>query len=187
MTNRVNYGKLREVLEIPDLIGVQVDSFKDFLQLNVAPDKRHRKGLQEIFKEVFPIESFDQQINVDFVGYRFGESKFDPIDCVKDGESYAMPLYATLALNIKGRKIEEEVFFGDFPMMTDRGTFIINGAERVIVSQLHRSPGICFEKMRHSSGRGIYSYRIIPDRGSWLEVQFDINDLIFIYLDKRRR
>ncbi len=187
MAERINYGKLREVLDMPDLIGVQVDSFKDFLQLNVAPEKRQRKGLQEVFREIFPIESFDQQISVDFVSYRFAEPKIDPIDCIKDGGSYTMGLHATLVLNIKGKKIEEEVFFGDFPMMTDRGTFIINGAERVIVSQLHRSPGICFEKTRHSSGRSIYSYRIIPDRGSWIEVQFDINDLIFIYLDKRRR
>ncbi len=187
MAERINYGKLQEVLDMPDIIGVQVDSFKDFLQIDIPIEKRQKKGLQEIFQEIFPIESFDQQINVDFTSYRLGEPKLDPIDCVKDGESYTMPLYATLTLNIKGKKLEEEVFFGDFPMMTERGTFIINGAERVIVSQLHRSPGICFEKTRHSSGRGIYSYRIIPDRGSWLEVQFDINDLIFIYLDKRRR
>ncbi|HRU00604.1 MAG TPA: hypothetical protein P5239_02785, partial [Victivallales bacterium] len=187
MAERINFGRLNEVLEMPDLIGIQVDSFKDFLQLNVKPQERKNSGLQAIFKEIFPIESFDQQISVDFISYRLSEPKMDPIDCVKDGETYGSGLYVTLALNIKGKKIEEEVYFGDFPMMTERGSFIINGAERVIVSQLHRSPGICFERTRHSSGKAIYSFRIIPDRGSWLEVQFDINDLIFIYLDKKRR
>lgn len=187
MTERINFGKLREVLDMPDLISIQVDSFREFLQMDIEPKKRQNKGLQAVFNEIFPIESFDQQISVNFISYRLTEPKVDPVDCIKDGDTYAAALYATLVMNIKGKKIEEEVYFGDFPMMTERGSFIINGAERVIVSQLHRSPGICFERTRHSSGKAIYSYRIIPDRGSWLEVQFDINDLIFIYLDKRRR
>jgi DNA-directed RNA polymerase subunit beta len=187
MMKRINFGSLQEVLEIPNLVGVQVDSFRDFIQSDLPSEKRKNKGLQEVFKEVFPIESFDQQLSIDFVSYRTGELKVNDVDCVKNGETFEVPLYVTFALNIKGKKIVEEVYFGDFPMMTDRGTFVINGAERVIVSQLHRSPGVCFEKVKHPSGRVLYSYRIIPDRGSWLEVQFDINGLIFIYLDKKRR
>ena len=152
MTERVSFGKLQEVLDIPDLIGIQVNSFRDFLQLDVSPEKKARKGLQEVFKEIFPIESFDKQLSVDFISYRFGEPHSDAIDCVKDGETYSLPLYGAFSLDIRGKKIEEEVYFGDFPAMTERGTFIINGAERVIVSQLHRSPGVCFEKNKHSSG-----------------------------------
>jgi len=186
MAERINFGRLQEVLDIPDLIGVQVKSYEDFLRKSPAGDGKC-EGLEEVLKEVFPIESYDKQCSLKYVSYQLGQIKKDEIDCLKDGDSYSSPLYIEFLLENKGEAKSEKVFMGDIPMMTKRGTFIINGAERVIISQLHRSPGICFEKKQHSSGRTLYSYRIIPDRGSWLEVQFDINDNIFIYLDRRRR
>lgn len=189
MNSRKSYGKLNEVLDIPDLIGIQIHSFSDFLQKDVPPEKRKNQGFQEVFKEIFPIESFDQSCILDFVSYELGEPKFTKVECLRTGKSYSVPIYATLRFeNRKKSEIKEErVFLGDIPLMTDSATFVINGVERVVISQLHRTPGICFEKAKHTGGRVLYSYRIIPDRGSWLEVQFDINDLIYIYLDRRRR
>ncbi len=187
MTDRINFGKLKEILDVPDLIGVQIDSYNNFLQMSVPLVDRERKGLQEVFNEIFPIESFDKQLVIEFIAYSLGETKSDVIDCIKDGNTYSVPLYVDFLLKINGTELPERVYMGEIPAMTDRGTFVINGAERVIISQLHRSPGICFEKTRHSSGRTLYSYRVIPDRGSWMEVQFDINDYIYIYLDRRRR
>ena len=187
MPERVNFGKLRDVLDIPDLIGIQIESYKSFLQLETDPKERKNQGLQEVFNEVFPLESFDKQMVLEFESYTITPSKKDVVDCIKDGISYTGALSVDFNLKVKDAVFHETVSLGDIPLMTDRGTFIINGAERVIISQLHRSPGICFEKTRHSSGRMLYSYRIIPDRGSWMEVQFDINDLIYIYLDRQRR
>ncbi len=187
MPERVNFGKLQDVLEIPDLIGVQLDSYRSFLQMEVPPEKRQNQGIQEIFNEVFPIESFDKQIRLDFVSYTIGTPKKGIVDCIKDGDSYQASLNAEFKLDNKGTITTESVQLGEIPLMTPRGSFVINGAERVIISQLHRSPGICFEKTRHSNGKSLYSFRIIPDRGSWMEVQFDVNDHIYIYLDRRRR
>jgi len=187
MPDRVNFGKLKEVLDIPDLIGVQIESYEAFLQKDCTREARKNQGLQEVFNEIFPIESFDRQLILDFVDYEIGEPKASIVDCIKDGNTYCAPLHVDFLLRNKDQEIPDRVFLGEIPLMTERGTFVINGAERVIISQLHRSPGICFERDRHSSGRTLYSYRIIPDRGSWMEVQFDINDLIYIYLDRRRR
>ena len=190
MMERKNFGKLRNVLEMPDLIGLQVDSYDNFLQRYVPPAERKCQGLQEVFQEIFPIESFDKQMSLEFVSYEIGEcppQKSSVIDCIKDGKVYDAPLYVNFVLKTNGVEIPERVFMGDIPIMTEQGTFIINGAERVIISQLHRSPGICFEKTRHTSGRTLYSYRIIPDRGSWMDVQFDTSGCIWIYLDRRRR
>ena len=187
MPERVNFGKLEEVLDIPDLIGVQLDSYRSFLQLDVPPEKRKNQGLQEIFNEVFPIESFDKQIRLEFVSYTVGTPKKGIVDCLKDGDSYQASLNAEFRLDNKGTITTETIQLGEIPLMTPQGSFVINGAERVIISQLHRSPGICYEKTRHSSGKTLYSFRLIPDRGSWMEVQFDINNNIYIYLDRRRR
>ncbi len=187
MSDRINFGSLKDVLEIPDLIGIQIDSYNAFLQKDTPPELRKNQGLQEIFHEIFPIESFDKQLVIEYLGYTIGEAKADVVDCIKDGNIYSAPLYADFLLKNNGAEIKERVYMGEIPLMTDCGTFVINGAERVIISQLHRSPGICFERNRHTSGRMLYSFRIIPDRGSWMEVQFDINDLIYIYLDRRRR
>lgn len=187
MAERVNFGKLKDVLDVPDLIGIQLESYHDFLQAGKAPDEREKKGFQEVFLEVFPIESFDQNCLLDFVRYEIGEPKVPLVMCMKDGGTYAAPLHVVFRLKTAKDTKEERVYMGDIPVMTPGGSFVINGAERVIVSQLHRSPGICFESSRHASGRILYSFRIIPDHGSWMEVQFDINDHIFIYLDRRRR
>ena len=190
MAERKNFGQLHDVLDMPDLISLQVDSYDNFLQRFVPPADRKRQGLQEVFMEIFPINSYDQSMSLEFVSYEIGEcpeQKSDVIDCIKDGKIYDAPLYVNFLLKVKDLEIPERVFMGDIPIMTEQGTFIINGAERVIISQLHRSPGICFEKNRHTSGRMLYSYRVIPDRGSWMDVQFDQSGLIHIYLDRRRR
>ena len=187
MPDRLNFGKLEEVLEIPDLIGIQLDSYASFLQLDTPPEKRQDKGLQGIFREVFPVESFGGDITLNFLSYTIGTPKKEIVDCIKDGESYTASLHVNFELVNKGVATTESVYMGEIPMMTPHGSFVINGAERVIISQLHRSPGICFEKRRHSTGRFLYSYRIIPDRGSWLEVQFDIYGHIFIFLDRHRK
>ena len=192
MSKRVNYGKLPDVVDIPDLISVQLESFKDFLQADVSPEKRKLSGLQEAFSEVFPIESFDKNCTLSFVSYELGIPKKSMVDCLKDGDTFAVPLHVTFRLENKAASeaneiIEDRVYMGDIPMMTSRATFVINGAERVIISQLHRTPGICFESSKSTAGRTLYSYRIIPDRGSWMEVQYDNSDLMYIYLDRRRR
>jgi DNA-directed RNA polymerase subunit beta len=193
MSKRVNYGRLPDVIDIPDLISVQLDSFFEFLQSGVKEEARTNSGLQEAFAEVFPIESFDKNCLLNFVSYELGIPKKSMIDCLKDGETYSVPLHVTFRLenkaatDAKGEIIEDRVYMGDIPMMTDRATFVINGAERVIISQLHRTPGICFESSKSTQGRTLYSYRIIPDRGSWMEVQYDNSDLMYIYLDRRRR
>jgi len=187
---RKSFGKLRDVLEMPDLIALQVDSYDNFLQRYVPPAERKRQGLQEVFMEIFPIESFDKQTSLEFVSYEIGEcpeQKSNVIDCIKDGKIYDAPLHVNFLLKTEKGEFADKVFMGDIPIMTEQGTFIINGAERVIISQLHRSPGICFEKTRHTSGRTLYSYRVIPDRGSWMDVQFDTSGCIWIYLDRRRR
>ena len=160
MAKRINFGKLQDVLPMPDLIGLQVDSYRDFLQKDVAPDKRANTGLQEVFNEIFPIESFDKHMSIEFVSYTLGDPKMDVIDCIKDGKTYSAPLYVDFVTKSNGTEIPERVFLGDMPMMTDGGTFIINGAERVIISQLHRSPGICFERTRHTNGKMLYSYTV---------------------------
>jgi DNA-directed RNA polymerase subunit beta len=187
MGGRINFGKLKDVIDLPDLIEIQTSSYKDFLQQDIAPNKRKEVGLQAIFKEVFPIESYDGQCVLDFVKYEIGEIKQSEVECLREGVSYAATMYVTFRLQ-EGKEVrEEDVYMGEIPLITDRGTFIINGAERVIVSQLHRSPGICFEQGQHANGSILYSFRIIPDRGSWVEVQFDTSDLMYIYLDRKRR
>ncbi len=187
MAQRISFGKLREVLGTPDLIAIQKESYENFFQIGVPPEERKDQGFQQVFREIFPIESFDNQCTLDFVAYELAQPKKDLVECLKDGHTYAAPLYVTFRLKTAKDTKEEKIYLGDMPLMTESGSFVVNGAERVIISQLHRSPGICFEKSRHASGRSLYSYRVIPDRGSWLEVQFDINDQIFIYLDRRRR
>ena len=146
MPGRVSFGKLEEVLSIPDLVGVQIDSYNEFLQKDVPPEKRKNQGLQEVFNEVFPIESFDKQLIIEFVSYTVGDPKESAIDSIRSGNSYSSPLHVDFLLKNKDESIPETVYLGEIPMMTDRGTFVVNGAERVIISQLHRSPGICFEK-----------------------------------------
>jgi DNA-directed RNA polymerase subunit beta len=187
MSQRTNFGKIHEVSEPPNLIEIQLRSYEEFLQKNILPSKRKEIGLQAVFKEVFPIESYDQKMTLDFVLYEIGDPKLSSLEAIREAETYSAPLYVTFELREEAGAKQERVYMGEIPLMTDRGTFVINGAERVVVSQLHRSPGICFESNQHLNGRWLYGFRIIPDRGTWLEVQFDTNDLLYVYLDRRRR
>ena len=187
MSDRIYFGKIKEAIEPPNLIEVQLNSYVEFLQKDVSPGRRKNVGLQAVFKEVFPIQSYDDKVVLDFVSYDIGEPKMSALECQREGQTFSAPLHVTFQLrDDKGTK-EEKVYMGEIPLMTPQGTFVINGAERVVVSQLHRSPGIAFESSVHLNGKVLYSFRIIPDRGSWLEVQFDTNDLLYIYLDRRKR
>lgn len=184
---RLNFGNIEEAIDTPNLIELQLDSYKEFLQQDVAPDNRLSTGLQSVFREIFPIQSYDEKLTLDFAKYEVGEPKQTSLESLREGETFSAPLYVTFSLTDEGGTREERVYMGELPMMTRRGTFVINGAERVIVSQLHRSPGICFETNLHLNGKILYGFRIIPDRGTWMEVQFDTNDLLYVYLDRRRR
>jgi len=187
MSERINFGKLKEAAEPPNLIEVQLNSYVEFLQKDVTPGKRKETGLQAVFKEVFPITSYDEKVTLDFVSYEIGEPKLSALESQREGQTFSAPLHVTFQLKEEKGTKEEKVYMGEIPLMTPQGTFVINGAERVVVSQLHRSPGICFESSIHLNGKVLFSFRIIPDRGSWLEVQFDTNDLLYIYLDRRKR
>lgn len=187
MSDRQSFGTLKAVIEPPDLIELQLKSFEDFLQLGVAAGKRENKGLQAIFKEVFPIESNDGRYVLDFVRYDLAVPDVSPYTCLYAGTTYAASLHATFRLKDGDEFREEEVYLGEMPLMTHDGAFIVNGAERVIVSQMHRSPGVCSEVSEHANGSRLFSVRIIPDRGSWIEIQFDTSDLMWVYLDRRRR
>ncbi len=187
MSQRINFGKIKEAAEPPNLIEVQLNSYVEFLQKDVPPSKRKDTGLQAVFREVFPITSYDEKVTLDFVSYDIGEPKVSAIESQKESQTFSAPLHVTFQLKEERGTKEEKVYMGEIPLMTPQGTFVINGAERVVVSQLHRSPGICFESSIHLNGKVLYSFRIIPDRGSWLEVQFDTNDLLYIYLDRRKR
>jgi DNA-directed RNA polymerase subunit beta len=162
-------------------------SYREFLQPHLLPEKRKNVGLQEVFKEVFPIKSYDETCSLEFVNYSLGVPKYSEIECRRRGLTFSVSLRVTLRLRENGNVKEETVYFGSIPLMTKEGTFIINGAERVVVSQLHRSPGICFEQTPHPRGAATYWFRIIPYRGSWLEGELDNNDLIHIYIDRKRR
>tara|TARA_R110002096_G_scaffold159011_4_gene324611 strand:- start:20506 stop:24342 length:3837 start_codon:yes stop_codon:yes gene_type:complete len=181
------FGKLKEPITPPNLIEVQVESYEEFLQRDVPPSKRKMTGLHAVFKEVFPIDSYDEKFTLDFVTYDVGDPKLTALEALREGETFSAPLYVTFSLKEEQGTKEERVYMGELPLMTRRGTFVINGAERVVVSQLHRSPGVCFERSYHLNGKELHGFRIIPDRGSWLEVQFDTNDLLYVYLDRRRR
>ena len=184
---RINFGKIQEIISPPNLIEVQLDSYKDFLQSDVAASKRRNLGLQAVFTEVFPIESYDGKCVLDFHFYDIGAPKLDWLECLREGLTYGAPLYVTFRLKDEQGTKEEKVFMGELPLMTPQGTFVINGAERVIVSQLHRSPGLAFEATQHPNGKMLHSFRIIPDRGSWYEAQFDTSDMLYVYLDRKKR
>ena len=198
---RKNFGKIRKIVDIPDLIGVQRDSYRRFLQKNIAPQKREEIGLQAIFKSVFPIKDFTGSASLEFVSYRFAEVNHSVEECINRGMTYDIPMRITVRLvvydidketgisNIRDIK-EQEIYFGTIPLMTAKGTFIINGTERVVVSQLHRSSGVFFahdQGKTHSSGKVIYTSRIIPVRGSWIDMEIDPKDIVYIRIDRRRK
>ncbi|MBF0253928.1 MAG: DNA-directed RNA polymerase subunit beta [Candidatus Omnitrophica bacterium] len=184
---RQNTGHIREVLDFPNLTDVQTESYAQFLQWGVSKTKRKDVGLQAVFKEVFPIESYDGQYRLEYVSYTLSEPKFTLEECARRGLSYATPLKVRLRLKGPKETKEQDVFMGELPLITRTGTFVINGDERVVVSQLHRSPGASYEKSLHPNGKTLYSARIIPNRGAWLEFEFDINDVLYAFIDRRRK
>ncbi|ACR14281.1 DNA-directed RNA polymerase subunit beta [Teredinibacter turnerae] len=196
---RKDFGKLPNVMEVPYLLAIQLDSYRKFTQADRPADERLDIGLQAAFKSVFPIVSYSGNAALEYVSYALGKPVFDVSECVLRGATYAVPLRVKVRLIIYDRESsskaikdikEQEVYMGEIPLMTDNGTFVINGTERVIVSQLHRSPGVFFEHDKgktHSSGKLLYSARVIPYRGSWLDFEFDPKDLVYVRIDRRRK
>ena len=196
---RKDFGRLPEIMELPHLLSIQLDSYSKFLQLEVKARKRRDVGLHAAFRSVFPIVSYSGNAALEYVDYRLGEAPFDVKESVSRGVTYAAPLRVRVRLIIYDRESsskavkdvkEQEVYMGEIPLMTANGTFVINGTERVVVSQLHRSPGVFFDHDKgktHSSGKLLYSARVIPYRGSWLDFEFDPKDLVFVRIDRRRK
>lgn len=196
---RKDFSKLPDVMDVPYLLAIQLDSYREFLQAGATKEQFRDIGLHAAFKSVFPIISYSGNAALEYVGYRLGEPAFDVKECVLRGVTFAVPLRVKVRLIIFDRESsnkaikdikEQEVYMGEIPLMTENGTFIINGTERVIVSQLHRSPGVFFDHDRgktHSSGKLLYSARIIPYRGSWLDFEFDPKDCVFVRIDRRRK
>jgi DNA-directed RNA polymerase subunit beta len=184
---RVSFREREEIIDLPNLIEIQIKSYNQFLQSRLLPHERENVGLQEVFTEIFPIKSYDEKTIIEFLSYNLGIPKYSPEECIRRGITHNVTLKVKFRLTDETGIKEEEVYMGTIPVMSDKGTFIVNGAERVIVSQLHRSPGISYEQERHPKGTMIYSFRMIPYRGSWLEASFDNNDLIYIYIDRKKR
>jgi len=198
---RKQFGHLVSAVEMPNLIEVQKNSYEQFLQRKATPEEREKGGLNEVFRSVFPITDFSERGTLEFVSYEFEEPKYDVEECQQRGMTYSAPLKVTLRLVVwdvdeetGARSIrdikEQDVYMGDMPLMTDKGTFVINGTERVIVSQMHRSPGVFFDHDKgktHSSGKYLFAARVIPYRGSWLDFEFDAKDLVYVRIDRRRK
>ena len=200
LSERLSFGKVPQVLDVPNLIEIQVKSFEDFLQKDVAQDKREDRGLEAAFRSVFPISDYNETASIEFLDYTLGEPKYTVRECLYKGQTYAAPLKIRVKLNLwenaeDGQRMlreskEQEVYIGEMPLMTEHGTFAINGTERVIVSQLHRSPGVFFSHDKgktHASGRLLYSARVIPARGSWLDFEFDAKDILYVRIDRRKK
>src|SRR5258705_2229748 len=198
---RKNFAKIQKIIDIPNLIDIQKHSHDKFLQADKGPEQREDTGLQGVFKSVFPIKDFNETSSLEFVSYHLEKPKYDVDECHQRGMTYSAPIKVVVRLvvwdkdpdtgaqSIRDVK-EQEVYFGEIPLMTENGTFIINGTERVIVSQLHRSPGAFFDHDRgktHSSGKLLYSARIIPYRGSWIDFEFDPKDILHVRIDRRRK
>ncbi|HJO87133.1 MAG TPA: DNA-directed RNA polymerase subunit beta, partial [Rhodospirillales bacterium] len=198
---RKSYGRIPTVTPMPNLIEVQKNSYESFLQREITKEDRTDTGLQEVFKSVFPIKDFSERGTLEFVDYEFEEPKYDVEECQQRGMTYAAPLKVTLRLVVwdideetEARSVrdikEQVVYMGEMPLMTDNGTFVVNGTERVIVSQMHRSPGVFFDHDKgktHSSGKFLFAARVIPYRGSWLDFEFDAKDLVYVRIDRRRK
>jgi len=196
---RRSFGKIKKIIDIPNLIEIQKRSYEEFLQADASVEQRTDTGLQAVFKSVFPIKDFNETASLEFVSYELGQPKYDVEECHQRGMTYAAPLKVKIQLviwdveggrrSIKNVK-EQEVYFGEIPLMTANGTFMVNGTERVIVSQLHRSPGVFFEHDKgrtHSTGKLLYSARVIPYRGSWIDFEFDPRDVLYVRIDRRRK
>ena len=192
-TQRISFGKIEHLAETPDLLGIQIQSFKDFFQLETTPDKRNIEGLFRVFKESFPINDTRNIFMLEFLDYFVDPPRYTIEECIERGLTYAVPLKAKLRLSCNDEEhvdfqtIVQDVFLGNIPYMTPRGTFVINGAERVVVSQLHRSPGVFFGQSTHPNGTKIYSARVIPFKGAWMEFATDINNVMYAYIDRKKK
>ncbi len=193
-SKRTSFGKIPDIIDAPDLLNIQLESWESFLQTDVPPTRRKNKGLQSVFKMNFPITDTRENFLLEFVEYYIEKPKYSVPECEERGLTYAVPVKAKLRLSQKAENgkeyvntIEQDVYLGNLPTMTHRGTFIINGAERVVVSQLHRSPGVFFSESIHPNGTPIYSARIIPFRGSWVEFSTDINNVMYAYIDRKKK
>ena len=193
LNNRVNFGKIKHIAEAPDLLDIQLESFKEFFQLETTPDRRNVEGLFRVFKENFPITDTRNIFVLEFLDYFIDPPRYTIDECMERGLTYAVPLKAKLRLSCNDEEhvdfqtIVQDVFLGNIPYMTPRGTFVINGAERVVVSQLHRSPGVFFGQSTHPNGTKIYSARVIPFKGAWMEFATDINNVMYAYIDRKKK
>jgi DNA-directed RNA polymerase subunit beta len=186
MNKRKSFAKIKEVYNLPNLLDVQLDTYREFLQMDVSSDQRKNQGLQEVFGEIFPIESPDRSVKLDFISYSLGKPKYSISESKNRSLTYASPLKVKFRLTTPKETKEQDAYFGEIPMMTETGTFIINGDERVVVSQLQRSPGVSFEEEMHPTGKKIFYGRLIPYRGAWLEFKYDLTETITAYVDRRR-
>jgi len=186
MIKRKNFAKLKEVYDLPNLLDVQLEAYYDFLQMNTPVNERKRQGLQEVFEEIFPIEDQNRSVKLEFISYSLGKPKYDMAESKRRAATYAAPLKVKFRLTAPKETKEQDAYFGDIPLMTETGTFIINGDERVVVSQLQRSPGVSFEEESHPTGKKIFYGRVIPYRGAWLEFKYDLSETILAYVDRRR-
>ncbi|MBU4334609.1 MAG: DNA-directed RNA polymerase subunit beta, partial [Candidatus Omnitrophica bacterium] len=184
--NIKDFSKVRDNFDFPQLLDIQLVAYEQFLQRDIPADKRDEQGLEEVFREVFPLESYDGQIRLEYMSYTLGKEKYSSLECKRRGMNYSAPLKVKLRLITPVDIKEQEVYFGDFPLMTDTGTFIINGDERVVVSQIQRPPGVSFEEELHPTGKSIFHGRIIPSRGAWFEIKYDLNNVLLAYIDRRR-
>ena len=198
MIKQISFGKLEQGMQMPHLLDIQTRAFESLLQLDAAAHDREDVGLERVFKDLFPITDVHENFSLDFKKYTLGEPKYSVEECIERDMTYSAPLKATLVLTVfeeaaaDGKKrvknqIEKEVYLGELPLLTNLGTFVINGAERVIVSQLHRSPGVVFEESTHPNGQRLISSRIIPFRGSWVEFTVDIHDVVYVHIDKKKK
>src|SRR3954447_52632 len=198
--HRMNLGRVESIVEMPNLIDIQKSSYDKFLQSDTSTRERKEMGLEEVFRSVFPIKDFDGTSELVYVSYNLEKPKYDVDECRQRGMTFAAPIKVTTQLMVYdtregGERIvrdikEQEVYFGEIPLMTETGTFIINGTERVVVSQLHRSPGVFFDHDKgktHSSGKLLFAARVIPYRGSWLDIEFDAKDIVYARIDRRRK
>ncbi|MFA4993599.1 MAG: DNA-directed RNA polymerase subunit beta [Candidatus Omnitrophota bacterium] len=186
MNKRKSFAKIKEVYDLPNLLDVQLDTYREFLQVDVPADQKKNQGLQEVFGEIFPIESPDRSVKLDFISYSLGKPKYTISESKNRSLTYASPLKVKFRLTTPRETKEQDAYFGEIPLMTETGTFIINGDERVVVSQLQRSPGVSFEEELHPTGKKIFYGRVIPYRGAWLEFKYDLTETITAYVDRRR-
>src|SRR5712672_2005518 len=196
LMKQISFAKLDQGMTMPHLLDIQTRAFESLLQLDAASQNREDIGLERVFKDLFPITDVHENFSLEYKSYSLGEPKYSVAECIERDMTYSAPLKATLQLIVfetteAGKRpkniIEKEVYLGELPLLTPLGTFVINGAERVIVSQLHRSPGVVFEESTHPNGQRLISARIIPFRGSWVEFTVDIHDVIYVHIDKKKK